>query len=575
MNVSIEARSIPLKEVFGPAHIFTIPSYQRPYSWGVEQAVELVTDLRGCFESHRVCGDGGVGLSSYFLGSIVLIKSPNDPNSEVIDGQQRLTTLTLLLATIASLFPVDDREMFASYFSEEGKTAHTRGTSKPRLELRDGDFYRKFIMSMNINSLIKHDAEQLDNATQRKMRENCLAMRDDITKEWKASNEKLLDFVKFLMESCFLVVVSTPDTDSAFTIFTVMNSRGLDLQTCDLIKSSVIGKIAQEGRDNYADKWEQLEKEVEAAAKGGFDDLFSHIRMVYAKTKPSSSIRKGFEQYVMNNAAVGGPERLIDEVLTPYAESYVCVRSSDYSSEQPGVGRDVNAMLRWLNRMDNSDWVPSAIAFLKQKKKTDAEHVRWFFTKLERLSAYMLLTGMYTGRRINRYGEVLKELEGDHEKGRLPAIELNDEEKKRMKEVIDDNVYQMPARRRSYLVLRLDSFISEHAVTYEIGKHTIEHVLPQTVEAGSEWARLWPDGNERMKWQDRIANLVLLTQRRNSKARNFDFAKKKDAYFSGKSGVTSYALTTQLVNTYKVWSPAAVKKRQKFLMDIVRERWEL
>nr|WP_320017565.1 HNH endonuclease family protein [uncultured Desulfobacter sp.] len=78
---------------------------------------------------------------------------------------------------------------------------------------------------------------------------------------------------------------------------------------------------------------------------------------------------------------------------------------------------------------------------------------------------------------------------------------------------------------------------------------TIEHVLPQTVNPDSEWAKVWPDGDNRDIWRYRIANLVPLTQKRNSKAQNYDFNKKKIAYFGGKKGVSSYILTTQVLNT--------------------------
>lgn len=65
---------------------------------------------------------------------------------------------------------------------------------------------------------------------------------------------------------------------------------------------------------------------------------------------------------------------------------------------------------------------------------------------------------------------------------------------------------------------------------------TIEHVLPQTVDAASEWAQNWPDVDERARWLHRLANLVPLNRARNSKGLNYDFDRKKSAYFAGTSG---------------------------------------
>lgn len=132
----------------------------------------------------------------------------------------------------------------------------------------------------------------------------------------------------------------------------------------------------------------------------------------------------------------------------------------------------------------------------------------------------------------------------------------------------------MTARRRNYLILRLDSFLVDGAATYDPTVLTIEHVLPQTVGEDSEWATQWPNVSERSLWIHRLANLVPLTQRRNSQAQNYDFERKKKAYFGGKQGVSSYALTTQVLNTAS-WAPTVVEKRQADLLEVLSAKWEL
>ncbi len=77
-----------------------------------------------------------------------------------------------------------------------------------------------------------------------------------------------------------------------------------------------------------------------------------------------------------------------------------------------------------------------------------------------------------------------------------------------------------------------------------------------------------------MRWLHRLANLVPLNQRRNSQAQNHDFERKKKAYFGGKQGVSSYVLTTQVLNT-SAWTPAVVEKRQKDLIDVLASAWSL
>src|SRR5699024_6392012 len=103
--------------------------------------------------------------------------------------------------------------------------------------------------------------------------------------------QKLVDFTSFLLTRCYMVAVSTPSQSSAYRVFAVMNSRGLDLLPMDIIKANVIAEIPETTRADYADKWEELEVQ---ASRSGFDDVFSCIRMVYAKKKAKKSLNEEF-----------------------------------------------------------------------------------------------------------------------------------------------------------------------------------------------------------------------------------------------------------------------------------------
>ena len=234
----------------------------------------------------------------------------------------------------------------------------------------------------------------------------------------------------------------------------------------------------------------------------------------------------------------------------------------------------MNRLLKWLSRIDNSDWLPPAILFLSQKK-ADTEYVLWFVRKLERLAAYRHICAKNVNQRIERYAEVITDLESDHSfASPIRAIELSEKEKEEMKQVLDGNIYELTARRRNYLILRLDSFLSDGAAIYDPALLTIEHVLPQTVSGGSEWLKSWPDAEVRKAWVHRLANLVPLTQKRNSEAQNFHFEKKKTAYFGGRQGVSSYILTTQVLKK-GAWTPKIVENRQQELLGILNDKWEL
>jgi len=101
MAKTLEAHDKLIREIFEGSYQFEIPDYQRPYAWTTEQATELFDDLYSAMQDARVSG----ASSQYFLGSIVLIKNDRDPKSSVVDGQQRLSTLTMLFAVLRTVMP--------------------------------------------------------------------------------------------------------------------------------------------------------------------------------------------------------------------------------------------------------------------------------------------------------------------------------------------------------------------------------------------------------------------------------------------------------------------------------------
>lgn len=120
----------------------------------------------------------------------------------------------------------------------------------------------------------------------------------------------------------------------------------------------------------------------------------------------------------------------------------------------------------------------------------------------------------------------------------LTSVELTDEEKTKFISVLDGEVYNLTSKRRNYMILRLDSFLSDGGASYNPKILTIEHVLPQTVVDSSYWSQKWEKEDDRKFWLHRIANLVPLTRRKNSEAQNYDFDIKKSKYFYSTKGIS-------------------------------------
>ncbi|WP_406323152.1 DUF262 domain-containing protein [Streptomyces sp. NBC_01637] len=552
----LEAREVPLHKVFCSDYDFRIPDYQRPYAWEIEQAEQLLADL----EEALLRGNG----EPYFLGSLVLVKG-RAAEADVIDGQQRLTTLTILLAVLRDLAQQPDVVTnLVAMIAEPGNTVLGL-KAKPRLTLRprDADFFHQHIQTLgSIEKLLELNPHNLKTDAQRALQANARVLHTALT-TW--SDDQRLALCTLMGVQTFLVAVSTPDLDSAHRIFSVMNSRGLDLSPADIFKAQVIGEIDEEASETYATRWEDAE---ETLGRDDFSDLFLHIRMIFSGERARQELLKEFQTQVLVHYKQGRAREFVDEVLVPYAEAFAVIRDKTYSA---GEGSDqVNLWFRRLLQLDNSDWWPAALWALRHHGD-DPMWLGSFFRSLERLAASMFIRRVYTTPRVQRFAELLKELTAG---GGLeaPSLQLTEAERAETLARLDGDVYHETKTRR-YILLRLDELVAEEDVvaTYDAPRITVEHVLPQNPSIPSQW-RADFTADERVRWTHRLANLVLLSRTKNSQVQNLDFTVKKERYL--RRGVVTFPLTTQVLGQ-DTWTPEHLKKRQSELLGLLTTEWRL
>jgi hypothetical protein len=510
--------------------------------------------------------------SQYFLGSIVLIKNDRDPKAMVVDGQQRLTTLTILFAALraaweAAGYPQGVRSV-TPFLYEEGDEMLGKATGYRFIAREeDADFFRTNIQEPGGIAQLVASTDKLEDSRLR-YRENATLL---LEKAKALSLDDRNALWKFLANDCSLVVISTPDLEAAYRIFSVLNNRGLDLAPIDILKAEVLGSIRRMGGEDkartYSKKWSEIESQL---GRDAFGDLFAHIRSIYAKQKQRATLVKEFQEHVTEYKA---PIDLVDKVIKPYAEVWDFVRDADFEATEHA--ETINEHLSWLNRVDFKDWVPPALVYFKRFRQ-QPKRLAEFFQSLERLAYFLLVTKVGINERIETYAALTKEIEPDAFKGDLAALTtltLSDAQKRKFVEALDGNVYDDLPKARMALVLRLESLVRAPGVQLQDAV-SLEHVLPQTPPDGSDWIKWFPDEDERDGWTHRLANLVPLDRNKNSSASNYDFAKKKDAYFKGKGKASPFVLT-QEVREENEWTPTLLVERQKRLVGVLAEHWNL
>ncbi len=554
---TLSAQEHPIHTIFSNSFLFRIPDYQRQYSWTTEQAGELLDDLIGAM------ADGGTpieDLSPYFLGSIVLIKQPTGAKSEVVDGQQRLTTLTILISAIRSLASASLRPFLSKVLYQEGDPLiGTEDTFRLTLREQDEEFFRENVQ--RAGGFEKLETAAVANAdSQRRIRENALYFKEQLE---SLDEQKRDNLAKFILTRCFLVVVSTPDLDSAYRIFSVLNDRGLDLTHADILKAQIIGGVPDQFRSEYAKKWERTEEEL---GQDSFQSLFGHIRMIFRKAKAQGTLLEEFRTFV---APTKDPRGFIDDTLRPYARAYAEI-DGGYFEGQSRVD-EINEVARNLGVIDNADWIAPAIYFL-HRYRSEPDVLLRYLQDLERLAAGMMVIRKNFNHRMERYGRLLRAADdGKDLFEEASPLQLYAQERQKAIEVLDGDIYNSRISRP--VLLRLDGLLADEGAVYHHKIITVEHVLPQNPKVGSTWLSLFPDEEERYRDTHRLGNLVILSRRKNSRAQNFEFDKKKHEYFQN-DGVAPFAITAQVLGTSE-WTPEVIEQRQQELLGMLRAAWRL
>lgn len=569
MAKTLEAHDKLIREIFEGSYQFEIPDYQRPYAWTTEQAEELFNDLTSAMQDARTNG----ATSQYFLGSIVLIKNDRDPKAMVVDGQQRLTTLTMLFGALraaweSASYPQGIKSV-TPFLYEEGDEMLGKATGY-RFTAREEDtvFFRQYIQEPGGIEKLVLNTDKLEDSRLR-YRENATLLLNS-AKALSPDDRNAL--WKFLANDCSLVVISTPDLEAAYRIFSVLNNRGLDLAPIDIIKAEVLGSIRRIGGEDkaraYSKKWSEIESQL---GRDAFGDLFGHIRTVYAKQKQRATLVKEFQDHVTEYKK---PIDLVDKVVKPYADVWDFIRDADFEATEHA--ETINEYLSWLNRVDFKDWVPPALVYFNRFRQ-QPKLLAAFFKALERLTYFMLVTKVGINERIETYADLTKEVEPEAFDGDLTALktlDLTDKQKREFVEALDGDIYRKLPKARMALMLRLEALVSDGSKKQAFDHLSLEHVLPQTPPAVSDWIKWFPDEDERDSWTHRLANLVPLHVRKNPAASNYDFATKKNVYFKGK-GTASPFILTQEVRSEDSWMPSMLAVRQKRLVGVLEKHWEL
>lgn len=578
MRQRLSSRDVSIEDLLSGEFAFSIPAYQRDFSWTRDEAVQLLDDVAAVLDD--VERDGAD--TPYFLGTMLFVeqktrKTAKAPSRqvEVVDGQQRLITLTILFAVLRDL--VDDGS--APELSALVARQNADGEPVYHLKLRAADesFMQSAIQQQGATRRSQPAAAIGDNSARRNIEDVRRALRSKLQRELSVPARNRL--VEFMRQNVRLLVVSSDDFDYAYQIFLTINDRGKRLTVEDIFRGEILGPLDREQRRRSEAIIDEIEKYREAAepnrTKG--KTFFSHLATIDGW--PRRGIIEGLKKAVEKR---GGPRRFVTDVFAPMAESYLVIKGAPGGARLPAEIEHWLLALRWLELHGDDDWVPVAMVGISRLSAEPAS-LNAFLRSLDRFAHGLMALGCGREARRRHYAPILKEI---LEARTFPDPEqlfvLTPGNQKTILRNIATRMHLVDRPTAKLILVRADQALSERPLTayreaLERDRHdprrlTVEHVCPRgRIETG-EWPVIYPRKNVRERTAECIGNLLLVTDDQNRLCSQKDFADKKEIFFGGEP---SAFILTEMLREEPAWDSTAVTRRYNLIMGALKQLWQL
>jgi len=536
---------------------FIIPIYQRTYSWTEEQCRQLWDDIL------RTGGD--VNIRAHFIGSIVYIQESLFQVSSqspllVIDGQQRLTTVSLLIEALAR--HVGDGEPFDGFSARKLRSYYLLNP------LEEGEQRYKLILTQTDREtlLALVDQESLPQENSLRIDENFSFFERKI----KELGSDLAPLCKGLDKLMLVDISLNREHDNPQLIFESMNSTGLALSQADLIRNYVLMGLALPHQEKlYKYHWRPMELAFGQEAYGTHFDRFMRHYLTL-KTGEIPNKKKVYEEFKLFVQRQGHAS--IDPVLVDLHEfaNYYCAMALDSESEPrlAAAFRDlrdlrVDVAYPFLLELynDYANGVFPLDGFVQALRYIESYVFRRVVCYIPANSLNKTFASFSRFLDKERYLEsILAFLQWLPSYRRFP----NDEEFAR--EIKQRDLYK---NRASYWLRRLENHGRKEPVP--VDEYTVEHILPQNENLSMEWQEaLGPEWQSvREKWLHTLGNLTLTGY--NSEYRDRPFAEKRD--MKGGFRQSPLQLNQGLANQ-ETWDESAIQDRADRLASLALEIWK-
>ncbi len=554
MPTTIEVNKQSVEALLGSGREkpFVIPEYQRPYAWTDEQVETLFEDL---WEFTTTSG-GTEHKGSYFLGSVVAYEN-EDGEQEIIDGQQRITSLFLLLRAIYTklvITPASERTAEANNFIGKIEPAIWR-TNK----LTGTVDYKNILLTSRVvnnegNEILHSILEtgKADENAKDNYSKNYRHFQEMFDKHSTENPLMVYQFIYALLNQAILLPITADTQDTALTIFSTLNDRGLPLSDADIFKAKIYNQLEANDKKTFIERWKDLDEQA-TEANESIQQLFYYnmfyLRALEGDTKTTTpGLRK---YYAANKFKRLFQTNLLDNLFVILDLWKVINRGEELEDEVWSSNIKIKQTLDTLTSYPNEFWkYPVVIYYISYREEVNFEAKFGLF--LNKLLAE-LMTKYILAPTINAVKPDILKLNSAIVASSTPEFDFKELDASQLEVRI-----QNPNRNVVRMLLKTLAY--EQQDTLLPDKWEIEHIFPQ------KWqTNYFPDVPDSIIKEkiEHIGNKLPFEKRLNIVAGNGYFGKKKKAYSASKLTITNAMGTVNIQD----WDMDSIMKRDIRISD--------
>jgi len=570
MATEIKCEKKVIREIFNMW--YCIPDYQRAYVWDTDQVRDLLDDTISAYRENKE--------AQYFLGSMVLkINEKSDNNVsyteyELLDGQQRITTVFLILACMRDMltdYPQYQNSLASFVYQAEDAILQQPERMRIIFNIRSDvrDFVNEHIKPLHgtcDSALLKDKMQAKDvNISIRNMA-NAMLVAHEFLEENKS---EIIGYLSYFLNKVLMIYVATEELQDAFQLFTVLNNRGVKLSSSDILKAENLKELSAADRTSWATRWEEMETYFGEE----FDKFLSHIRTILVKKKQTTTLLKEFDEFVYSNQEYDRTQkkyvprtpilrrgRDTFELLYSYYHTYQEVFDTDHSVVTGDY--EITNYLKLMETGFGADyWIAPVLDYYRKYRRRGFVA---FLKALDRKLSADWITAATPTVRMENVNAILREIEASQDSAALLQSKTFTINKSDFERVINGDIYGRSFAK--YLLLKLD-LIYRGSSTPMIPQAiaSIEHILPRNPSADSQWVKDF-SAAEREEWTNKLGNLVLISRRKNTAQGNRDYVEKKEKYFE--KNIEMFPNSIRIYQNYPEWKLSDLKKNHS---DVVTE----